>query len=971
MASNISIAISADASQLRAGAAVAVSEMRALQREVNGLANAFRKSGDDIVGAKLAQAASQLAAVKIQAADLTKQAESMGSALKLNRAGMMELQASGINAFQALASGMDVFRVAMMEGSQVLGGLVQGGVIGFGGMTAALAALAAGSAAAAAGVGYIAFQAIQSSQQIREISTSLAILGENVPTKQIEEWASALRGAFNLGVSESNEVVKAFANVGKLTLEQRQRLSELAVAFAQANGQDPAKVAAEWAKIASSGSKGLMQLADKFKISTLEAKKFIDAGNEPAAVVRLIDDLSARIERQVGLWARLKGAFDEFIKSGAALGTEGTPGPAGVAPPSPTQAPGPQGTRRVPRIASNVDYADLTDDIRSRFEQMLAAMPEELASSVRVISGFRTFDQQAEIRRRHEAMPGGVAAHPAASPGHSRHESGNALDFSAGPEADAWMRAHMAEFGLGTPVRNDPNHIQIVGGDLGRQAQQGENEARDKALRDARASYDEQAVAHRNALARQTQDAVEYHKKIKDLAGEGSADEVAAKQQAIQKVAAYYDQETQLQLQSLREQQANATDFADKIRIQRQIIGTLEGRGDGPYGGGGANPIELAQARTELAGLRRQQIQQNFQLAEQGASAMRAANADIFRGFQAQQTESVRERNLAPLQALDVELAKSKELATENAAELYKLYAAATANTDRIKIYWELWHEGVRAAAEQQQLLSQRAQEVKSIVDKWVQPVKEAFDQIGSSIESSISGLLTGKKTWGDALKDIGDQAISSVVSGAGSIMSKLAARSLFGAQNGEGIGDALFNSISKSIGIGDLLGVGGQTANTTALTANTAALVANAAALGGSAAASAAGGAASLAGGAATSAGAAAAGGGIFSWLGGLLAFSRGGIVPSAAGGWALPSFAGAQPALLHSKEMVLPAHISDGLQKAFGGGALSGDMHLHMHGLAFDGPSVDRMLRSRKDLVADMFRDAFRGGRLTPRTI
>ena len=69
----------------------------------------------------------------------------------------------------------------------------------------------------------------------------------------------------------------------------------------------------------------------------------------------------------------------------------------------------------------------------------------------------------------------------------------------------------------------------------------------------------------------------------------------------------------------------------------------------------------------------------------------------------------------------------------------------------------------------------------------------------------------------------------------------------------------------------------------------------------------------ASLAGGAAT-AGAAAGGGGFFSWLGGLFSFAEGGIVPSAAGGWAVPNLAGATPALLHAREMVLPADISPG---------------------------------------------------------
>ena len=46
----------------------------------------------------------------------------------LNRQGLLSLQASGVNAFQALASGMSPWRVAQSEGAQVLGALVQGGL---------------------------------------------------------------------------------------------------------------------------------------------------------------------------------------------------------------------------------------------------------------------------------------------------------------------------------------------------------------------------------------------------------------------------------------------------------------------------------------------------------------------------------------------------------------------------------------------------------------------------------------------------------------------------------------------------------------------------------------------------------------------------------------------------------------------------------------------------------------------------
>ncbi|TGP28199.1 hypothetical protein EN875_032080 [Mesorhizobium sp. M2D.F.Ca.ET.232.01.1.1] len=49
-----------------------------------------------------------------------------GGGFRLNRIGRMELQASGINAFQALASGMGPGRVAQMEGAQVVGAFIQG-----------------------------------------------------------------------------------------------------------------------------------------------------------------------------------------------------------------------------------------------------------------------------------------------------------------------------------------------------------------------------------------------------------------------------------------------------------------------------------------------------------------------------------------------------------------------------------------------------------------------------------------------------------------------------------------------------------------------------------------------------------------------------------------------------------------------------------------------------------------------------
>lgn len=82
---------------------------------------------------------------------------------------------------------------------------------------------------------------------------------------------------------------------------------------------------------------------------------------------------------------------------------------------------------------------------------------------------------------------------------------------------------------------------------------------------------------------------------------------------------------------------------------------------------------------------------------------------------------------------------------------------------------------------------------------------------------------------------------------------------------------------------------------------------------------------------------------GGIFGGIKSLfgLMFEGGGIVPSAAGGWSVPAaLRGGVPSILHAREMVLPAHLSEGLQGMIENGG-GGDVHLHFHGPA-DAPSV-----------------------------
>jgi hypothetical protein len=102
----------------------------------------------------------------------------------------------------------------------------------------------------------------------------------------------------------------------------------------------------------------------------------------------------------------------------------------------------------------------------------------------------------------------------------------------------------------------------------------------------------------------------------------------------------------------------------------------------------------------------------------------------------------------------------------------------------------------------------------------------------------------------------------------------------------------------------------------------------------------------------------------GLFSGGGGLAAFlgmEHGGIVPAAAQGWVVPHFqSGGILGVLHQREMVLPSHISDGLQSMIAAGAGGGGHTFNLHVSAIDGASV---MRIGPQLVASINR-AMRNG-------
>ena len=391
----------------------------------------------------------------------------------------------------------------------------------------------------------------------------------------------------------------------------------------------------------------------------------------------------------------------------------------------------------------------------------------------------------------------------------------------------------------------------------------------------------------------------------------------------------------------------------------------------------GDTSVAFALVQREMMLAAQRQGEAAYQAAERRAAEERRLDSETLAAFKANMRELVDARRLSLSQALGFDLDYSAQLQSQERARLEAIMQnEADAVGDRLSAFRQLHEAGSRYAVEAADDQRRLADAARREADRFAQPFRQAFDEIGAGFRSTVTGLIEGTLTWRGAALQAAQSVERAFVGMVESAASKAAAGPLgsllgVGAAPGEGVADVLGNALGKWLfGAPQQLGqTAAMTANTAALAANTSALAALAATLGGTVGATAGVAAAGTA-----EAGAAAGGAGIFGGLFSLFGFARGGIVPSAAQGWALPSFAGAVPALLHSREMVLPAPISQGLQAMIAGGGSDGGgaahFHAHFHGPA-DAPAIARWFRDNMRANAGTIRDLFRSNALTPRTL
>jgi hypothetical protein len=406
--------------------------------------------------------------------------------------------------------------------------------------------------------------------------------------------------------------------------------------------------------------------------------------------------------------------------------------------------------------------------------------------------------------------------------------------------------------------------------------------------------------------------------------------------------------------------------------------------------------VAIQDASAQASQLQQRMTQDMLQQALQAAHAMQQLQGSYTEAFKNGMQVLVDSKQLSLQQALGFDIDYTAQIFAQEQERLEAIRDSDQAAAgDRRAAVAEMQQVEAQYVAQVSGDYRRLADTARGQADQVARAYEQAFDRVGGSVQRTFNEILTGQTTWAKGmtrmvqevesffLEEVETMAAKWAASGLASLAGGAVSSAVGSAQatgaGGLAAGLAALLGINQPgglLGTGLLSGAGGASAtaqaaavaaNTTALGASTTAMTALTASLTGAAASQGAGVGASLAGGA-TAAGAAAGGGGLFSWLGGLFAFAGGGIVPSAAGGWALPNFAGATPALLHAREMVLPADISQGLQGMIAGGG-DAHFHAHFHGPA-DAPSISRWFRDNLKSNAGAVRDLFRQNALTPRS-
>ena len=1024
MADNLSITIGADSAKLRADLALAQSELRAFTREMNAAANTARRSGSELALSQTAQAAAQVNRLTAEVARLKTE---MGEASAAVR-GMERIGEGAEKALTAVTSMKGAFR----EMGEAVGLYLVAEHLKDWALEAGEAAERTQNLAAAVGISAARYSELQAAMQLAGGNPDTMARALVTVQQRAEEALRTGSGrAYNafraLGLSPDDMKAGADQLMGALReawdqmgpgsgrtaafagIFGRRELAEIVPLLNKNKAEFDALVqkGRDFNLALSEGSLGtLSQIAEKTHEleGAFQGLKNTISETFSGPIISEMEKMTQAVQGWVDM---LKVVHAGQAKpSDWASTAENIIMPflgAGPRDPELANAPGaPQrespmhyfrrlsGRLLVPGGALQGEQPEFADRLQAMIDDAKAQ-----GVTIGVVSGHRSEARQAQLYEEALAKYGSpaIARLHVAPPGHSMHNLGLAADLAQNPEGLAFAHANAARYGLTFPMSYEPWHIEPVGA---RQGSFGEGQSADwgAANKAMLAKFDEDIAAARQRASAGDRAAIgevqrleaeklrylamgleERDNYLREHAPQQTAELLKANASAQREVNSlnlqYYDADTRNLVASLQERQAAAQDYATKIALQQQIVETLSARQGGRPEGPGIGDRAVQDAQRQLTALQREASVQRFQLAEQDAAAQRQSDNQTLAGFRAVQEIKLALHQQTAREGIGAEITLAQQLYEQERTSLSALKDMAKASgnvAEQAKVERQersLSYEWLTKILDLQKKL---ADDAKKTAEAWAQPFRQAVSSIGSDMEKTITDLVLNRGTSKDIWKNAYQSAVGGAINLGGSLLSK-AGGYLLGDRTGKGLTDVLGDKLMGLFTNGPQVSLQ-VTANAllAEIAANTAISASTSGVSGAGSLLSGGGGLLSFLGGA-SSVGSAAASGAGSGFLSGISSFFST-AVPSAAGGWALPSFAGATPALLHSREMVLPAHISEGIQNMIGNGG-GGDTHLHFHGPA-DGPAIERFMTPIiRRAIPGGIRQAFTSGALTPRTV
>ena len=110
-------------------------------------------------------------------------------------------------------------------------------------------------------------------------------------------------------------------------------------------------------------------------------------------------------------------------------------------------------------------FTGMNSDFNTALMQMFSDAPEEVRAALRVSSGYRSNDRQAQLWDEALKKYGSpeAARKWVAPPGNSQHNHGNAADLKyMSPAAKEWVRQNAGRYGLAFPLNNEDWHIELA-----------------------------------------------------------------------------------------------------------------------------------------------------------------------------------------------------------------------------------------------------------------------------------------------------------------------------------------------------------------------------------------------------------------------------------------------------------------------------------------------------------------------------